>query len=183
MEHFLLQYGYGVLLVGVLIEGETPVVLASVLVHQGYFSLWGIALIAGLASFAGDQFYFHLARWKGRDWLQKIPSVARFLPRAQKIVRRNETWLILWMRFFYGMRVALPALIGLSGVSWKKYLALNFIGAGVWAFTYTVLGYLLGQAAVRLLGSLRTIEHYIIWAMIGLIAAVAVYRLVRFLFK
>ncbi len=181
MEQFLLHYGYWVILIGVLLEGETPVILASILAHRGYFSPYCIALVAGAASFFGDQLYFHIARWKGREWVEKIPGVARHLPEARKIVQKNEGWLIFVMRFLYGMRVAIPAILGISGVHWRKYLVLNLFGAVFWAAIYTSLGFFLGQAAIKILGGLQSIEHAVVLLMLGLIVVMALYRLIVFL--
>ncbi len=179
MEHLVVQYGYFFIFVTVLLEGETPVVIGGFLAHQGYLSGMGVALTAFVATFLGDQFYFHLVRHKGYGLLRRFPSVYRHIPRATRFIHRNETMTILMMRFLYGFRIAIPALLGLSPVRWQRYLILNFISAVVWASVYTSLGYFLGESAQLMLGNIQRFEKYVFGAIVAVIVLVAIYRWLR----
>jgi len=166
------QHGYLALLVGSAIEGETFVVLAGFAAHRGYLSLPLVILFAGVLNFGWDQFYFWLGRRHGRWVLARFPSLAARTARVLALLERFHVPLIVGVRFLYGLRIAGPIAIGLSEVPWPRFLALNLLGAMLWAAIFSVLGFLFGQALELLLQDLRRHEVWIfaVIAAAGLIA-------------
>lgn len=181
MEDLLLKHGYILIFIGVLLEGETPVVLGGMLARTGRLSITGVFLSAFLATFLGDQLYFHLARWKGRVWLEKFPAFGARVHRVQPILRKGESAVIFLMRFMYGFRVVIPALLGLSAVSRKKYLFWNALGAVVWTVLYGSIGHLLGQWALLLVADIQLLEKWIVRFLLVSMGAIAFLQLIRFL--
>lgn len=139
---FLEKYGYTLILGWTFLEGETIVVLAGwMAARMGVLRPELIALCAFCGSFASDQVMFSLGKYKGQAVLRYFPRVARNLDRATKLFKKYDTILILGFRFVYGVRNVTPIMLGISGVSHKKFFFLNFIGAGVWALTFAYGGY------------------------------------------
>ena len=73
---------------------------------------------------------------------------------ALGMLRRYDTWFILSFRFIYGVRNFSSFAMGTSGLSWPRFLALNFIAAGIWAVTFAGAGYIVGATFEHLLGDL-----------------------------
>ncbi len=142
----LQSYGYLALVIGTFLEGETIVLIAGFLAQQEYLSPPLIALAAFCGSCLSDQLMFILGRWKGTAIIRRFPRLERNLGKATRLFSRYETALILGFRFIYGVRNVTPILMGLSGVNHLKFLALNVIGAAVWAISFTAAGYFFGQA-------------------------------------
>ena len=151
MDHSHLQtllehYGYIAVFIGALLEGETVLVMAGFAAHRGLLHLPSLVAVAVAAGFLGDQIFFALGRYRGRQMLTRFPRVQRQAARVEDLIHRHRTWLVLGVRFMYGLRVAGPVLIGMSRVSHVEFAILNFIGALIWAIVVVGAGYVFGQA-------------------------------------
>ncbi len=152
------SYGYLAVAMGTFLEGETVLVLAGAAASRAHLSLPIVIAVATVASFAGDQFFFHLGRSYGSKLLQRFPSLEASTARARGLVERHHTPVILSIRFLYGLRIAGPIAIGMSGVSWPRFFVLNLAGAIVWALLIASVGYWSGHALASLLGTIDADE-------------------------
>ncbi|MEW5880825.1 MAG: DedA family protein [Pseudomonadota bacterium] len=160
-------HGYWVLAAGSVLEGETVLVLAGFAAHRGYLSLPWVIGVAAAAGFAGDQFFFWLGRRHGAGVLSRFPAAARQADMVHRLIERHHEWLIVGVRFAYGLRIAGPILIGTSPVAAARFALFNAIGALAWATLIGGLGWLFGAAVERLLGEIRRIE---VWLFVALAA-------------
>lgn len=170
------SYGYLAVAVGTFLEGETVLILAAAAASLGHLSILVVIAVATMASFAGDQLYFHLGRKYGARLLARFPSLQSRTARARALLERHHVPVILAIRFLYGLRVAGPIAIGMSGVPWARFLALNLTGATVWAVAIAGAGYWGGQALAPLL---RTIDADDLWGLAGLLLCAMLWWLVR----
>ena len=151
----LSNHGYLIILIWTFLEGETIVIVAGWLAPVLGLRPWMIALCAFIGSFSTDQLMFALGKYKGNDFLRYFPRLEKKMDKAKGLFKKYDTALILSFRFIYGVRNITPIMLGISGVSHKKFFFLNFLGAGVWAVTFTYGGYFAGEAfrtAVRYFG-------------------------------
>src|SRR5262245_1845677 len=73
----LLQgYGYSVVVVGTVLEGETILALAGLAAHRGYLALPWVIAAAAAGGFLGDQIYFFVGRFYGPRVLARFPKLA-----------------------------------------------------------------------------------------------------------
>jgi len=175
MDHSHLQallenYGYIAVFFGALLEGETVLIMAGFAAHRALLHFPWVVAIAAAGGFLGDQIFFALGRYRGRQMLARFPSLQRHAARVDDLINRQSTWLIVGVRFMYGLRVAGPVLIGMSQVSHMKFVTLNAIGAVIWAVVVAGAGYLFGQAVEMML---RDAHRYELELLVG-IAAVGV---------
>lgn len=166
-KQLLSEYGYFVILIWTFLEGETIVIIAGALSGKVGLEPWLIALCAFCGSFLSDQVMFSLGKYKGEGVLRHFPKVAKNMNKASVLFKKYDTALILGFRFVYGVRNITPIMLGISGVSHKKFFFLNFIGAGVWAATFTYGGLLAGEAFQR---AMEHLGHGIFYALLGIIA-------------
>jgi len=166
------QYGYLAVAVGCLLEGETLLALAGFAAHSGHLGLPQVIVIAAVAGFAGDQFFFWLGRRHGGEVLRRWPSVAAQAGRVHALIERYHEWVIVGVRFAYGLRIAGPILIGTSAVPAWRFALFNAIGAAIWAPLIALSGWFLGHMVEALLGDLRRIEHWLLLALACLGVAV-----------
>lgn len=166
----LREWGYVVILVWTFLEGETIVIIAGWMSQSVGLEPWLIALCAFCGSFASDQVMFSLGKYKGEDVLRYFPRVARNLDKAARLFKKYDTILILGFRFVYGVRNITPIMLGISGVSHKKFFLLNFIGAGVWAATFTYGGLYVGKAFMKIMDQVGHGIFYVILAAIAVAA-------------
>ena len=122
-----------------------------------------IALIAG---FAGDQFYFFLGRHKGAQILARFPNMEARAHRFDALLARWHAPLIVCIRFMYGFRIIGPIMLGMGRVPAWKFVIYNFIGAAIWAPLIAGLGYLFGSALEAVLSDLK---HFEMWAFAAVV--------------
>jgi membrane protein DedA with SNARE-associated domain len=165
-------YGYPATLAGALFEGETVLVLGGLFAHRGVLDLPWVIALGALGGAAGDIVYFALGRRYGAQLLARFPKYEPAAERVHAMIRRHPELSIFGIRFFYGLRTVGPAIIGSSAVPWLRFLLLNALGALVWSACWVGAGYVLGEAAQRLLGRMMHVEReFFIGAL--LLAAIA----------
>lgn len=169
--HLLAQYGYAVVLLGTFLEGETVLMIAGTLAHEGYFSLPLLALCAFTGSFGSDQLMFFIGRRYGTSFLQRRPGLRRVSGRIGELVRRHESLFILGFRFICGIRNAAPVVLGAQGVSPRKFFLLNALGAAAWAVLFSAVGYAFGSVVERFVGRLHVGHH--MWLALLMLLALA----------
>jgi membrane protein DedA with SNARE-associated domain len=171
LHALIATHGYWVLALGCLAEGETLLVLAGFAAYRGHLDIVAVIAIAAVAGFVGDQIFFWLGRTRGNAILARFPSVARQLERVHRLVERYQSWVIVGVRFAYGLRIAGPIIIGTSQIPALRFVVFNAIGAMIWAILIGGIGFVFGEAASAILGDLKSIE---IWLLLGLACAVLV---------
>ena len=163
-QTLLHDYGYWTILVWTFLEGETVVIIAGILAQQGYMDPRLIALCAFCGSCASDQFMFLLGKFKGPAVLSRFPKLARNADKAERLIRKYETPLILGFRFVYGVRNVTPIMLGINRVNHLKFLALNVIGAGVWAISFTWGGFFFGKLFASFMHEASHMAFYLLAA-------------------
>jgi membrane protein DedA with SNARE-associated domain len=159
-------YGYPVVLAGSLLEGESVVALGGLAARRGYLELPWVVACAAAGGFLGDQFFFALGRCYGARLLQRFPRLAPSMARVHVLVDRYDHWIVIGLRFMYGLRIAGLLAIGMSRIGWLRFAGLNLVGALLWAPFFVAAGYMLGAALELLMDDLERIEH---WMFIGLV--------------
>ncbi len=159
------NYGYWAVAVGCALEGETVLALAGFAAHRGYLQLHWVIAVAAAAGFAGDQLYFWLGRRHGRVVLARFPSVAARAEKVHRLIERNHEWLIVGVRFAYGLRIAGPILIGTSPLPALRFALFNAMGAIVWAIVIALLGWAFGHVVETILGDIRHLEGWLLLAL------------------
>ncbi|MCR4439108.1 MAG: DedA family protein [bacterium] len=179
MTQAILQFGYPLVFIGVMLQGELPVLLGGFLIHQGYFDWVPLIFWASLATALGDQLYFSLARWQGRRWLARFFASSKKLCQAEEVIQRHGALIVLLMRFLYGLRPFLPGVLGLSRVGFWQFTLLNSVGACLWAGLFAAIGYVVGDGASLVAANLRALERGILFGTISLSLILALVRWCR----
>lgn len=133
-------------------EGETILLLGGVAAQMGALDVSLVMLFAFLGSTSGDQLYYFIGRWKGQAVLDRFPRWKKPATKVGEHIRRHQNLIILSFRFFYGLRNVSPFVLGIYRISIPKFVTLNIIGAAIWSFVFTMIGFLLGEAHERILG-------------------------------
>jgi membrane protein DedA with SNARE-associated domain len=161
------SYGYWAVLVGAFLEGETILALAGLAAYRGYLDFYTVVVIAMIAGFAGDQFYFFLGRHKGAKILARFPNMEERAHRFDAMLARWHAPLIICIRFMYGFRILGPIMLGMGRVPAWKFVVYNFIGAAIWAPLIAGIGYFFGHILEAVLADLK---RYELWAFLAVVA-------------
>src|SRR5215211_9147878 len=158
------QYGYLVVFFGVLLEscgvplpGETILIAAGAVAHQGHLDL-GDAIIFGiLGAVVGDQIGYWVGREGGRPfvlrWGRYVLVTPERLARAERFFARHGGKAVFLARFVAGLRVFGALVAGISRMRWRTFFFYNALGGTLWATAAVMVGYLLG-------GSLDLVERW-----------------------
>jgi membrane protein DedA with SNARE-associated domain len=172
------SYGYLAVFIGALLEGETILALAGLAAFRGYLDLSIVIVVAMIAGFLGDQFFFFFGRHHGYKVLARFPHMQARAHRFDAMLTRFHAPLIVGIRFMYGFRIAGPMLLGMGRVPAWKFMVYNFIGAALWAPIVAGIGYTFGSVVKSALGHLKRYEIFAFGGVlvIGLLFALYHYR-------
>ncbi|PZF92414.1 DedA family protein, partial [Micromonospora endophytica] len=140
-------------LLGLVIPGETAVLVGGVVAHGGGLPLWAVVVAATAGACLGDQIGYLLGRRYGPALLARAPAVARRhldLDRARRLVARRGATAVLTGRWVAVLRTVVPIIAGASGMRRAAFGWANLAGGLLWALGVALLGYL-GAASLRYL--------------------------------
>lgn len=154
------EWFYLLTVVWTFFEGETFVFFAAIAASNGLINPFYLCLCAWLGSYCGDQTWFFAGRILGPPVLRHYPGVQSRIDMVHRWVREWGTVFVLTFRFIYGIRNFSSVAIGLSDMSIKRFMFLNFIGAGIWSLSFVLTGYFFGAAISETVGSWGPIAQY-----------------------
>jgi membrane protein DedA with SNARE-associated domain len=160
------RYGYAAVFAGTLLEGETVLLLAGYAAHRGYLDWATVVVVAWFGATLGDQLWFALGRYRGARLRAAWPALDVRMTRALVWVGDHPDLSILAMRFLWGLRAALPVALGMSRVSWTRFLGLNLASAAVWAMLVAGLGWSFGAFLARHAPAVHRYEHGLFVAVV-----------------
>jgi membrane protein DedA with SNARE-associated domain len=146
MNELLNEYRYFALMVGTFFEGETAILMASSLIHKGFFSGPHTILFAFAGSFISDWLYYLIGRLNGKLFLERRPKLQAKVEPVTSFFCHNKIQILLTYRFLYGFRVIIPLIIGMSKVRPSEFLFYTIVTGLIWASVVSLLGYVVGQA-------------------------------------
>jgi undecaprenyl-diphosphatase len=135
---------------GFIAPGEFTIIFGGVLAGEGTLSIQLLIGIAWASCVIGDAIGFNLGRRLGRKFaLDHGPKVRlteeRFL-KVEDFFRRHGGKTIFIGRWLGLVRPLMPFTAGASGMSYRRFLPYDVLGAGLWAATWCLLGYIFWQS-------------------------------------
>jgi membrane protein DedA with SNARE-associated domain len=168
VETLLTSYGYPMVVVGTMLEGESFLVAGAFLAHHGYLHLPWVIAAGFVGSIAVDQAFFYFGRSKGRAFLERRPHLQEKAARVRGVLDRHKDGAVVGFRFAYGLRTVFPLLIGASGYAPGRFLVLNALGGLLWAALVGLLGFFFGAA---LEAGFDDVHRHAHWIALGLVVA------------
>jgi membrane-associated protein len=131
--------------VGLVVPGETAIVLGGVVAAEGGVELGVIVVVAWLAAALGDLTSFALGQRLGRRFLlargPRLGVTAPRLERVEGFFAQHGPKAILIGRFVGIVRAVAPFLAGASRLRLRGFLPWSLIGTAAWATAFTLVGY------------------------------------------
>jgi membrane protein DedA with SNARE-associated domain/membrane-associated phospholipid phosphatase len=168
--------------VGLIAPGETFVILAGAVAGQGVTNLYLTIAIVWFSAWTGDTTSFLIGKRLGRGFIERHGSRVRITPERFRQVEsyfdRHGGKTILIGRFIGLVRALAPFVAGSSGMEYRAFLPYSVLGTGLWAGTFTVLGYL-GSRSIQEIADWAGTGILVFGVTVGVIVAIGVS--VRFL--
>ena len=131
--------------IGLVAPGETTVIVGGLVAGQGEISLLLLIAIVWTCAVLGDLTSYTLGRRLGRDFMvrhgARVKITEERLEQVEAFFERRGGMTILIGRFIGLVRAIAPFIAGASRMPLRKFLPYDVLGAGLWATTFCVLGY------------------------------------------
>ena len=180
---FALPAAEASVMVGMFIPGETAVIVAGVVAHEGNLPLWAVITAAAAGALIGDQIGFLVGRRLGPHLIDRLPRRVRDSGNVERVlafVERRGMLAVILGRWTAMLRAMVPGICGMSGMSQRVFTTGNVIGGIVWAVICSVLGYLAGTGYRALQHQLDRSGQLVVATLLVLAVAVMIYRHVRY---
>ena len=152
------EYGYIILFIWCIMEGEMALIMGGILSHTGDMFLPLAIFIAGLGGFAGDQIYFYIGRYNKNYIHTKLRKQRRKFAIAHVLLKKHGWPIIFMQRYMYGLRTVIPMSIGLTRYNSKKFAIINLLSAWVWAAITIIPAWYMGNEILTILDYAK--EHW-----------------------
>lgn len=134
--------------VGLVIPGETALLIGGFLAYQGRASLVLMMAVGALGAIVGDSVGYevgrrHLGPSLRRSRLGRRLGEARW-ERAESYLADKGGRAVFFGRFVGVLRAMVPTIAGLSRMPYRTFLPWNAAGGVIWAPGFVLLGYLAG---------------------------------------
>jgi undecaprenyl-diphosphatase len=136
--------------IGFFAPGEFTIILGGVLAGQGTLSIELLIGIAWVSCVIGDAIGFYLGHRLGREFIlthgPKVRLKAETFAKVEEFFRKHGGKTIFIGRWLGLIRPLMPFTAGASGMSYRRFLPYDVLGAGLWATTWCLLGYIFWQS-------------------------------------
>jgi undecaprenyl-diphosphatase len=160
---------------GVLVPGESLVLVAGFIAAQGLLDLGDLIWVVAIGATLGDSIGYELGRLLGRPWLlrygRRVGVKPARLDQVDAFFVRHGGKSVFLGRFVGFARALVPFIAGSSRMSYRLFLPYNALGAVLWSVAVVLLGYLLGaswQLAARWMGRASAILGGLLLFILGL---------------
>jgi membrane-associated protein len=138
------------LLVGFLLPGDTLLVIAGLLTNTHDIfgvNIWIVSLLIVVAAFAGGEVGYLIGHKGGPAIFERKESGVfsrKNVERTNAFFEKYGGLTIILARFVPIVRTFAPVVAGVGHMPWRRYSLFNLVGAVLWGFGVTMLGYLIG---------------------------------------
>jgi membrane-associated protein len=165
-----LCFAEAAILVGMVLPGETALLVAGVFCAHHTLNLWLMIVIAVACAIAGDSVGFEFGRAFGprlrRSALGRFVGDRRWAA-VDGFLHRHGGKAVLAGRLTALFRALVPSMAGMSGMRYRTFLTWNVIGGLIWAPGCVLLGYAFSK-------SLSAVGNVLTWAPLAILAVVVV---------
>jgi membrane-associated protein len=182
---FVLTMGETSVFIGLVLPGETLVLLAAAIAGAGHLDVIGLGTVVITGSIVGDSVGYWVGRWSVHSrtaermrrrtarWrlarrLRDLSVLRTGRQRAHDFLLRHGGAAVFTGRFVGFVRSFLPFAAGAAGMPYRRFLPSTVAAALIWGTGSVLVGYFLGASAGGLLNNVA------ITAVVGVAAVAAV---------
>jgi undecaprenyl-diphosphatase len=147
-----LESGAGI---GLLVPGETAIIVGGVVAGQGQIDVILLIAIAWATAVAGDLTSFYVGRRLGRAFLVKHGPRVKIdehrIEQVEAFYAKHGGKAVFLGRFVGLVRAVSPFVAGSSGMRTRRFLPYDVLAAGIMVTAFSLLGYLFWRSLDRVL--------------------------------
>ena len=171
-----LAFAEAAVMVGVVLPGETALLVAGFAAHQGIIGLVPMIVVAIVCAIAGDSVGYEVGRHIGPRL--RASRVGRLVGEQRweatdGFLRRHGGKAVLLGRGTALLRALVPGMAGMARMPYlRTFLPWNAVGGILWGGGCVLLGYLFAL-------SLETVARYLAWGPVPVVVVVVAVLIVR----
>ncbi len=180
--HFLVQYGYLLVFVWVLVEQiglpipAFPLLLsAGALAGQHRMNLFLVLLTALIASLISDSFWYELGKRRGAAVLNVLCRMSlepdSCVQRTKGTFDRRGPQSLLYAKFVPGLNTVAAPVAGMARVPYLRFIAFDVAGTLIWAGSSLMIGYMFSAKVDAILSRSRQVGQFfgilVVLAIVG----------------
>jgi membrane protein DedA with SNARE-associated domain len=165
-----LCFGEAAILIGMVLPGETALLVAGVFAQHGTLNLWLMIVIAAAAAITGDSVGYQFGKRFGPGLRRSRFGVWVGEHRwavVDGFLLRHGGKAVLLGRLTALLRALVPSMAGMSGMRYRTFLVWNATGGLIWAPGCVLLGYAFSK-------SLDVVGRTLTWAPLVILAIVVI---------
>jgi membrane protein DedA with SNARE-associated domain len=178
----LTRYGYAAVFVAILLEGfgipapgQTLLMAASIDAAGSRLSMVWILVFALSAAVLGNTIGYAIGLWGGHSLLKRLRVHQNHLERIERRFARDGAVVLLFARFFDGLRQLNGIVAGLLEMPWREFVVWNTLGAMLWTGVWGLGIYFLGRRMAFLHHLFRNVQPVILALAVAAAVALVVY--------
>lgn len=141
--------------VGLLIPGETAIVVGGVVAGQGELDIVVLIALVWSTAIAGDLVSFALGRRLGREFLvrhgPRVQITEQRIEQVERFYDRHGGKAVFLGRWVGLVRAVSPFLAGSSGMALRRFLPYDVLAAGMMGTAFCLLGFFFWRSLDRVL--------------------------------
>jgi membrane protein DedA with SNARE-associated domain len=152
VQPVLQRYGYPAVFLTIMLEGlgiiapgQSILIAAALAAAHGNLNIVWVLIWALLATVLGNSLGYLLGRWGGRRLLAKFKVRGDRLARLEGYFARYGQGVVLFARFFDGLRQLNGIVAGMLKMPWGVFTTVNVLGAVLWTGVWGLGAYFLGK--------------------------------------
>lgn len=171
-----LAFAEAAIMVGVVLPGETALLVAGFAAHEGVIALVPMIVVAIVCAVAGDSLGYEVGRVVGprlqRSRFGRFVGERRWAAGEQFLTRHGGKAVLLG-RGVALLRALVPGLAGMARMPYlRTFLPWNAVGGTLWGGACVLLGYVFAA-------SLHQVARYLAWGPLPIVVAVAAVVAIR----
>ena len=140
---------------GIPVPGETALIAAALLAHDGQLEIVPLVALAATAAILGDNVGFAIGRHFGRSLFERPGPFhdhrLKVLEHGEPFFAKHGPKAVFLGRWVSGLRIASAWLAGMNRMSWPTFLFWNALGGIAWACSIGFAVYALGDVAEHII--------------------------------
>jgi membrane-associated protein len=159
---------------GIPVPGETALIAAALLAHDGQLDIVPLTIIAAAAAIVGDNIGFAIGRRGGRRLFMAPGPLhdhrLKVLEHGEPFFAKHGPKAVFLGRWVSGLRIASAWLAGMNRMPWPTFLFWNALGGIAWACSISLGVYFLGHVAENIISTAGPVA-----LALGVVALIALF--------
>lgn len=149
--------GYAILFVGMLLEGETILIGAGILIYLKAFDPFDTFMIAISGVIVGDFLWYYLGMFLHKRYAENKmivyakKNILRLLPNFEQ----KPFWSIFASKFIYGLNHSALVFSGFLKINLTLFAKAEILASIMWTIGNLILGYMMSYAAINITHNIK----------------------------